>query len=89
MSNYIKNYYHPNQTPEGVLDSFRIAKRAAKLGIGPEMYDLFITKDTKEKVMIVKVSQIINGKTWEDIEWTNPEEHHAAAQQLLSSILSY
>ena len=83
---YLKDYYHPNQSPEGVRDAFLIAKKAASLGIGPEMYDLFITKDAKGKVLIVKVSQIINGKTWEDTEWDSPQQQHAAAIKLRAAI---
>lgn len=76
---YIKDYYQPSQTPEGVRDATKIAKRAAKLGVGPELYDVFVTKDSKGMVMIVKVSQIVDGKTWENIEWESPEKLHAAA----------
>jgi tRNA A-37 threonylcarbamoyl transferase component Bud32 len=83
---YIKHYYHPNQSPEAVQDAFKIAKKAAELGIGPELYDLFVTKDTKEKVIIVKVSKIIDGKTWADTEWETPEQRHAAAEQLKTAI---
>jgi len=83
---YLKSYYHPSQTPEGVRNSFLIAKKAESLGIGPKMYDLFVTTDTKGKVLIVKVSQIINGKTWEDTEWDSPEAQRAAALKLRAAI---
>jgi tRNA A-37 threonylcarbamoyl transferase component Bud32 len=83
---YIKHYYHPNQSPEAVRDASRIAKRAAELGIGPQLYDIFVTMDTAGKVIIVKVSQIINGETWADTEWETPEEQHAAAEKLKAAI---
>lgn len=79
---YIKNDYRPQQSPEAVLDSFKIAKRAAKLGVGPDIYDLFVTKDSKGKIMIVKVSQIIDGKTWAATVWESPKQKRAAAEVL-------
>jgi predicted Ser/Thr protein kinase len=79
---YIKNYYHPNQSPEAVIDAFRLAKRAAKIGVGPEIYDVFITTDFRGKAIIVKVAQIIDGKTWQNTEWETPEHQHAAAEAL-------
>ena len=79
---YLKHDYNPSQNPTNVSKAVRIAKKAAKLGIGPQLYDVFVAKDMKDRIMIVKVSEIINGKTWADTEWETPEKKHEAAKQL-------
>lgn len=79
---YLKEYYSPSQTAEGVSNAIKIARKAAELGIGPQLYDAFIAKDGKDRIMIVKVSEIIDGKTWADTEWESPEKKHEAAKQL-------
>ena len=83
---YIKEKYLSNQTADGVSNAVKIAKKAAELGIGPQLYDVFIAKDGKDRIMIVKVSEIIEGKTWADIEWESPEKKHEAAKQLQAHI---
>jgi len=83
---YIKEYYSPSQSAAGVSNAAKIARKAATLEIGPQLYDIFIAKDAKGKVMIVKVSEIIDGKTWADTEWESPEKKHAAAKQLQESV---
>jgi predicted Ser/Thr protein kinase len=47
----------------------KIAKKAAKLKIGPELYDLFVTENEEQQVVIVKIFELINGKTWSATEW--------------------
>lgn len=83
---YIKEYYSPSQSAGGVSNAAKIARKAATLEIGPQLYDIFIAKDAKGRVMIVKVSEIIDGKTWADTEWESPEKKHAAAKQLQESV---
>lgn len=83
---YFKDFYVPSQSAEGVSNAVKIAKKAAKLGIGPQLYDVFIAKDAKDRIMIVKVAEIIDGKTWADTEWESPEKKHAAAKELRAHI---
>ena len=83
---YLKHDYNPSQTPVGVSNAVKIAKKAAKLGVGPQLYDVFVAKDEKDRIMIVKVSEIIHGKTWADTEWETPEKKHEASKQLHAHI---
>ena len=79
---FIKSSYDPNQSPERLQAVLAIAKRAAELGIGPALYDCFVTKDTKGSVQIIKIFEIIEGKAWENIEWADERQKMEAVEQL-------
>lgn len=83
----LKKQYNSNQRPERLLEVIEIATKAGKLGIGPHLYDAFITHDSIGNVQIVKVFEIINGNSWEHTVWKSEEKKHAAALRLSDAIL--
>jgi predicted Ser/Thr protein kinase len=77
----LKSNYDRNQTPERLLEVVKIAQMAAKLEIGPELYDAFVVIGTGG-TKIVKLFEIIDGKSWRDTEWTSPKAKTSAIAQL-------
>jgi len=71
-----------SQTPDRVQEVFRIAKKASQLGIGPACYDLFVTLGADGFVRIVKLFEIIRGKSWDSTEWKTPAAKLKALSQL-------
>jgi len=82
----ISGIFEFHQTPQRVKEVAKIAKKAAKLKIGPEFYDMFVTENEHQQVVIVKIFELINGKTWENTEWSSPEKKHKAAERLQEAI---
>ena len=74
-----------NQLPEQIKMGTEIAKKAGKLGIGPDFYDVFITTDSEGSVVIIKAFEIIDGESWMKKEWTD-KERAAALVKLDKSI---
>jgi len=70
------------QTPDGVRNAFAIAKKAAALHIGPQIYDVFIVIEDDGVTKIVKVHEVIEGKTWRDVVWKSPDARTAARKRL-------
>jgi predicted Ser/Thr protein kinase len=77
----LKSEYDKNQTPERLVEVVKIAQMAAKLEIGPALYDAFVVIDAGG-TKIVKVFEIIDGTSWQDIRWTNPKAKADAIAQL-------
>ena len=77
----LKADYDKNQTPERLVEVVKIAQKAAELEIGPALYDAFVVIDTAG-TKIVKVFEIIDGKSWQDIRWTSPKAKAEAIAQL-------
>lgn len=66
-----------NQVPEQIKMGTDIAKKAGKLGIGPDFYDVFITTDTQGSVVIIKAFEIIDGESWMKKDWKEKEREAA------------
>jgi predicted Ser/Thr protein kinase len=77
----LKSEYDKNQTPERLVEVVKIAQKAAELEIGPALYDAFVVIDAGG-TKIVKVFEIIDGKSWQDIRWISPKAKAAAIAQL-------
>jgi tRNA A-37 threonylcarbamoyl transferase component Bud32 len=71
-----------NQSPSRVHEVFEIAKKAAKLAIGPAIYDVFVTLWDDGTVRIVKIFEIVRGTSWESTQWTSTKAKAKAARQL-------
>lgn len=71
-----------NQSPSRVQEVFEIAKKAAGLGIGPAIYDVFVTLWDDGTVRIVKIFEIVRGTSWESTQWTSTKAKTKAARQL-------
>ena len=82
----ISGIFESHQTPQRVKEVAKIAKKAAKLKIGPEFYDMFVTENEHHQAVIIKIFELINGKTWENTEWSSPEKKHKAAERLKEAI---
>jgi len=72
------------QLPGRVKESIAIANKATNLGIGPELYDTFVTIN-HGNVVIVRIYELLNGKTWGDMVWT-PAKKTVAARILQEKI---
>jgi hypothetical protein len=66
--------YEPFQSPKQVSTAFQIALKAAEIGVGPKIYDTFITLDDNGFANIVKVFEFLDGTSWEDAQWENEKE---------------
>jgi len=71
-----------NQSPSRVSEVFEIAKKAAGLGIGPAIYDVFVTLWEDGTVRIIKIFEIIRGTSWESTQWTSTKAKTKALRQL-------
>ena len=71
-----------SQTPDYIQMVFGIAKKANQLGVGPACYDLFVTLGTDGFVRIVKLFEIIQGKSWDATVWKTPAKKLKALAQL-------
>ena len=71
-----------NQSPARVLEVFEIAKKAAKLDIGPAIYDVFVTLWDDGTVRIIKIFEIIRGTSWESTQWTSTKAKAKALREL-------
>ena len=75
-----------NQEPERVKEVVKIAKKANKLGLGPAIYDVFVTENALGFTVIVKVFETINGKTWRDTVWESPQAKSSSVAKLKAAI---
>jgi serine/threonine protein kinase len=77
-----KAIFGGNVTPERLRDVTKIAKIAGTLGIGPKMYDAFVSVDQHNTVQVVKIFEFVDGKTWADTKWKNPKAREDAQHRL-------
>ena len=82
----IKSLYDNSQEPERIGEIFQIYKKAFKLGICPELYNIFVTKDANGSIQIIKVFEIVKGTTWNGTNWSNGLDKQKAIEQLQSKI---
>jgi predicted Ser/Thr protein kinase len=78
----LKPDYDVNQTPARLKEVTEIARQAAEIKVGPELYDFFVTVAKDGTVQIIKIFQIIEGKSWADTEWKTSAKKHAALEKL-------
>lgn len=78
----LKPDYDANQTPERLKEVTEIARQAAEIKVGPALYDFFVTVAKDGTVQIVKIFQIIEGKSWADTEWATPAKKQASIEKL-------
>ena len=82
----IKDYIDEFETPIRVKESIIISKKAAKLKIGPDFYDGFITFDKEGNAIIVKIIEYIQGHTWGNMKWKSDIQKQKAVQDLRDKI---
>jgi len=71
------------QTPERLKIVQKIMHRAGKLGIGPVLYDMFVTvDDSTGNIFIVKVMEVIEGVSWNNKIWKTDSEKKKAVHLL-------
>jgi predicted Ser/Thr protein kinase len=73
----LKSDYDSNQTADRVSEATHIAKKAAALGIGPKMYDSFVTVNKDGVVQIIKIFEIVDGSSWQNATWTPAKKQQA------------
>jgi predicted Ser/Thr protein kinase len=78
--------YEAFQSPTQVATAFKIALKAAEIGVGPKIYDTFITHDDNGFANIVKVFEFLDGTSWEDAQWENEKEKQHAVKILKKKI---
>jgi len=78
--------YEPNQEPVRVAEVIQIYKKAHALGIAPELYTCFVTKNSSEEITIVKVSEIVEGTSWSSVDWSSGIDKQAALADLRSKV---
>jgi len=78
--------YEPNQEPARVAEVIQIYKKVHALGIAPELYTCFVTKNTSDELAIVKVSEIVEGTPWSSMDWSSGIDKQAALDDLRSKI---
>ena len=79
--------YDRFQAPKQVAEAFKISQKAAEIGIGPKIYDTFITLDENGQASIVKVFELVDGESWESFIWDSEKEKRKAVQQLKEKII--
>jgi len=82
----MRNDYEPNQTPARIQEVTKIAKRMGELNIGPKLYDVFVTTDADDIVVIIKIFEVIDGKQWAETTWETPKAKAIAIDKLDSMI---
>jgi len=82
----VRPYWQLNQTPAKVREVFAIAKKAAAIHIGPDMYDVFIVMGDDGVIKIVKVSEVVEGKSWENTVWKSPAAKAIAVKKLADCV---
>jgi len=82
----LKSFWQLEQTPTKVREVFAIAKKAAALHIGPDMYDVFIVMGEDGVVKIVKVLEVVEGQSWENVVWKSPAAKAIAVKKLSECI---
>ena len=78
--------YDRFQSPEQVAEAYEISKRAAELGVGPKIYDSFVTLNDSGYAQIVKVFELLEGTSWIDTEWQSDKDKKKALTTLRSKI---
>jgi predicted Ser/Thr protein kinase len=82
----LKGEFDANQTPDRLKEVIAIAKKAGELGIGPQLYDVFITIGADGIVQIIKLFELIDGVSWEKTEWGGPLKKTEALDKLNDAI---
>jgi predicted Ser/Thr protein kinase len=73
-------YLNPSQ----IKTSIAIIQKAAKLGITPQLFDVFLVK-MKDKFLLIKVYEYIEGSSWNESKFTK-QSYENALEQLNQAI---
>jgi tRNA A-37 threonylcarbamoyl transferase component Bud32 len=68
-------------TPEKIKETVSIAKKAAKLKIGIQLYDVFVVNIDNE-YKLVKIYEYIDGQPWEKYKFKSTKEYNQAIHTL-------
>ena len=82
----LKGEFDENQTPDRLKEVIAIGKKAGELGIGPQLYDVFVTVGSDGIVQIIKLFELIDGKSWEKTEWGGSLNKEDALDKLNAAI---
>jgi predicted Ser/Thr protein kinase len=82
----LKQEWRAEQEPSRLAEVTEIAKKAADLGIGPALYDVFVTTNKDGGVEIIKTIEIVNGTTWASTEWESSKQKAKALADLDKAI---
>jgi predicted Ser/Thr protein kinase len=82
----LKQEWRAEQEPARLAEVTEIAKKAADLGIGPALYDVFVATNKGGGVDIIKTIEIVNGTTWASTEWESPKQKAKALADLDKAI---
>lgn len=81
------DYYDQYQSPAAVSHAYEITKKAASLGIAPDIYDCFISVNENGIPVIIKVYELIHGTAWAEMEWKSDAQKRRAIADLESKII--
>jgi len=82
----LKGEFDENQTPDRLKEVIAIGKKAGELGIGPQLYDVFVTVGSDGIVQIIKLFELIDGLSWEKTEWGGSLNKEDALDKLNAAI---
>jgi len=70
------------QKPSQIKMSIDIIHLASELGIGPKLYDYFISEDEFNQCTLVKVYEFIDGDTWFHSTWPTKSDYQIKVAEL-------
>jgi serine/threonine protein kinase len=82
------NLNNTNQTPERLGETISITKKIAELGIGPQLYDVFIV-ESQGLYFIVKIYEYIQGDSWEVHKFKSPKSYKKAMATLTEHVKTF
>jgi len=83
----LSDYYDYYQSPAAVASAYTITKKAASLGVAPNIYDCFISVNENGMPVIIKVYELINGTAWANMEWKSEAQKNRAIADLEKKII--
>jgi serine/threonine protein kinase len=82
------NLNNLNHTPEKLKETISITKKIAELGIGPQLYDVFVT-ESQGLYFIAKIYEYIEGDSWEVHKFKSPKSYKKAIATLTKYIETF
>jgi len=82
------NLNNSNQTPEKLKETISITKKIAELGIGPQLYDVFIV-ESQGLYFIAKIYEYIQGDAWDVHKFKSPKSYSKALTRLTEYVKTF
>ena len=82
------NLNNHNQTPKTLKETISITKKIAELGIGPQLYDVFIV-ESRGLYFIAKIYEYIQGDSWDVHKFKSTKSYEKALATLTKHIETF